>query len=159
VPVHGVRAENRFAVMAAHDSRSPRSTVEGPPDRVNAGSADVELAVRVRLAFLEWLWSVMIHDVHGNLSFRIGAGMPDDERAVQGDKKIPTPLETLRLDKTAFSVVSLREADAADKAYWTAQSPRARLEAPEFMRQVAYGYDPLTARLERVLEVIKRPSC
>jgi hypothetical protein len=84
--------------------------------------------------------------------------MSDDKRDVHRDKRVLTPLETLRLDKTAFSVVSLHEADAANKAYWAVQSPQARLEALEFMRQVAYGYDPLTARLERVLEVIKRPS-
>lgn len=84
--------------------------------------------------------------------------MPEDKPAVDGDKRVLTPLETLRLDKTAFAVVSLHDADAADKAYWAAQSPRARLEALEYMRQVAYGYDPVTARLERVLEVVKRPS-
>ena len=67
-------------------------------------------------------------------------------------------METLRLDKSAFCVVTLHEADAADKAYWAAQSPVARLEALEFMRQVAYGYDTLIARLERVLEVVERPS-
>jgi len=83
--------------------------------------------------------------------------MSDEERPVQGDK-IMTPFETLRSDKTAFSVVSLHEADVADKSYWAAQTPRARLETLEFMRQVAYGYDPLTARFERVLEAIKRPS-
>jgi hypothetical protein len=84
--------------------------------------------------------------------------MPDDKSAVHGDQKVLTPLETLKLDKTAFTVVSLHEADALDKAYWAAKSPRARLEAVEFMRQVAYGYDPVTARLERVFEVIERPS-
>jgi hypothetical protein len=82
--------------------------------------------------------------------------MPDDERTIHGGKEVLTPLEFLRLDKTAFAVVSLHEADAADKAYWATQSPRARLEALEFMREVAYGYDPVTARLERVLEVIER---
>ena len=61
------------------------------------------------------------------------------------------------MDKTAFSVVSLDQADAEDKAYWRAQSPQARLEALELMRQVMYGYDPISDRVERVLEVVKRP--
>jgi hypothetical protein len=87
-----------------------------------------------------------------------GFRMPDEESAAHGDKRALTPMETLRLDKTAFTVVSLHDADVADKAYWAAQSPRFRLEALEFMRQVAYGYDPITARLERVLEVVERPS-
>jgi hypothetical protein len=81
-----------------------------------------------------------------------------DDGPVEAGKKVLTPLEYLRLDKTAFSVVSLHKADAVDKAYWERQSPRARLEALEFMREVAYGYDPLTVRLKRVLEVIERPS-
>jgi hypothetical protein len=84
--------------------------------------------------------------------------MPDKTLSVPSDNKVRTPMETLRIDKTAFSVVSLHEADAIDKAYWAAQSPLARLEALEFMREVAYGYDPVTARLERVLEVIERTS-
>ena len=53
MPVHGVSAKNRFAVMAAHDPRSPGSTVKGPPDRADAWGADVEVAVGFRLAFLE----------------------------------------------------------------------------------------------------------
>jgi hypothetical protein len=73
-------------------------------------------------------------------------------------KRVVT-LESMRLDKTVFSVISLHEADADLKAYWKAQTPHARLEALELMRQVAYGYNPLTARLERVLEVVKRPPC
>jgi hypothetical protein len=61
------------------------------------------------------------------------------------------------MDKTAFSVVSsFEEAEAQDNAYWWAQTPQARLEALELMRQVAYGYDPNHARIERVLEVVQR---
>jgi hypothetical protein len=83
--------------------------------------------------------------------------MPDDDPIDQTEGVQIRPLDSIRMDKTAFSVVSLFEADAADKAYWRAQSPQARLEALELMRQVAYGYDPATARLERVLEVVERP--
>ncbi len=81
--------------------------------------------------------------------------MPTDEPP---RKELVTPFESIRLDKTAFSVISLHDADADVKAYWKAQSPRARLEALEFMRQVIYGYDPITDRIERVFEVIRRPS-
>lgn len=73
-------------------------------------------------------------------------------------KKVVTPLESMRLDKTAFSVISLHDADADVKAYWKAQSPHARLEALELMRQVMYGYDPISDRIERVFEVVQRPS-
>ena len=83
--------------------------------------------------------------------------MPDNEPVKSRDKEKRTPLESLRMDKTVVSVVSLHEADALDKAYWAAQSPRDRLIALEFMRQVMYGYDPISDRVERVFEVIKRP--
>ena len=55
-------------------------------------------------------------------------------------------------DKAAFSIVSLTEADD-DKQYWRSKSARERLEAIEQMRQVIYGYQPATGRLQRVFEV------
>ena len=56
------------------------------------------------------------------------------------------------MDKTAFSVVSLHD-DSDEKAFWSTQTPAARFEALEFLRQVAFNYDPTTTRLQRVLEV------
>ena len=82
--------------------------------------------------------------------------MQDDDRIHRTAEDPIRPIDSVRIDRTAFSVVSLFEADAIDKAYWLAQSPQARLEALELMRQVAYGYNPATARLERVLEVVER---
>jgi hypothetical protein len=78
-----------------------------------------------------------------------------DGQGTSDERKVGA-IDSIRMDKTAFEVVGLHEADAIDREYWRAQSPRSRLEAMEFMRQVAYGYDPDTARLERVLEVTKR---
>ena len=52
-----------------------------------------------------------------------GFRMPDNEPVKSRDKEKRTPLESLRMDKTVVSVVSLHEADALDKAYWAAQSP------------------------------------
>jgi hypothetical protein len=61
-------------------------------------------------------------------------------------------MATKAFDKTAFSVSPLsREGD--DRAYWRTKTPIQRLEALEFMRQTMYGYDPATARLQRVLTV------
>jgi hypothetical protein len=80
-----------------------------------------------------------------------------EDRGMEANRG-PKPIDSIRLDRTAFTVVRLHEAGAIDKAYWATQSPRARLEALELMRQAAYGYDPNTARLERVLEVTKRVS-
>ena len=64
------------------------------------------------------------------------------------------PLDEIRLDKTAFAVFSsFEEADNANRAYWHSRTPEERLLAVELMRQSAYGYDPTTARLQRVLEI------
>ena len=57
-----------------------------------------------------------------------------------------------RLDRSVFRVGNLGDED--DRAYWRSRTPEERLEALELLRQVVYGYDPATARIERVLEVI-----
>ena len=57
-----------------------------------------------------------------------------------------------RLDKSAFSVVPLSEADD-DLEYWLSRTPEERLSAVEVNRWLVYGYDEATAPLERVLEV------
>jgi hypothetical protein len=59
------------------------------------------------------------------------------------------------LDKSAFSVVPLSASDD-DAAYWRTRTPLERLEAIEIMRQILYGYDPATERLQRVLEVVQQ---
>jgi hypothetical protein len=83
--------------------------------------------------------------------------MPDDDPVAPASKKLRTPLEALRMDKTAFSVISLKDS-GNDKEFWRTQSTAARLQALEFMRQVMYGYDPITAKMDGVWEVIERKS-
>lgn len=61
-----------------------------------------------------------------------------------------------KLDKTAFSVSTLEKNDEEEKAYWLSKTPKERLEAVETMRQIIYGYDPATTRLQRVFEVTQR---
>lgn len=60
-----------------------------------------------------------------------------------------------KLDRTAFKVASLTE-PSGEKEYWQAKSPEERLAAVEIMRQIVYGYDPLTTRLQRIFEVTQR---
>jgi len=57
-----------------------------------------------------------------------------------------------RLDKSAFSVVSVEEADM-DLEYWLSRTPAERLSAVELNRWLVYGHDRATSRLQRVLEV------
>jgi hypothetical protein len=64
---------------------------------------------------------------------------------------------TARMDKTVFTIGTLTD-DPDDLAYWHSRSPEERLEALELMRQVMYGYDPLSARLQRILAVIDGAS-
>jgi hypothetical protein len=68
--------------------------------------------------------------------------------------RMKTPLETLRMDRTVFSVGKLKDEDK-DGEYWRSRSWEERLEAAEFMRQVVYGYDPITDRVQRVFTVTR----
>ena len=61
------------------------------------------------------------------------------------------------LDRSAPSLTELHE-PCGDRDYWHSLSPSERLAALELMRQIAYGYDAATTRLQRVFEVIERPA-
>ena len=65
-------------------------------------------------------------------------------------------VDNFKMDKTAFSVVSLTD-ETDDKMYWWSKTPQERLSAMELMRQINFGYDPLTTRLQRVLTIVEFP--
>ena len=50
---------------------------------------------------------------------------------------------------------SFAEAEAADRAHWFSKSPQERLAAAEQLRQIAYGYDATTARIQEVFEFVE----
>jgi len=60
-----------------------------------------------------------------------------------------------KINKKAFSMSSLSD-ESDEKLYWLSKTPRERLIATELMRQINYGYDPTTARLQRVLEIVEQ---
>ncbi len=62
-------------------------------------------------------------------------------------------VKTAKLDRTRFEVGSLDASD--EREYWRTKSPQERMDALELMRQIIYGYDPATTRLQRVLEVVE----
>lgn len=64
--------------------------------------------------------------------------------------------DKFKVDRSAFSVVSLDEQDEDEMHYWQSKTPHERLEAMELMRQVIYGYDPATCRLQRILEIVEQ---
>jgi len=57
-----------------------------------------------------------------------------------------------KLNKNKFSVVSLTS-EQNDKEYWLSKTPIERLEFVEYLRQINYGYDPVTSRLQRFFKV------
>jgi hypothetical protein len=67
------------------------------------------------------------------------------------------PVSFPKLDRSTFSVRHLYE-ESDEKHYWAQKTPYERLEALEQMRQILYGYDPATTRLQRVLTVTQRAS-
>jgi hypothetical protein len=60
-----------------------------------------------------------------------------------------------RVDRKVISVVDLHD-DSGRLRHWLRQSPRKRLEGLELLRQSAHAYDPVTARLPRLLTVTQR---
>ncbi len=63
----------------------------------------------------------------------------------------------MKFNRDTFSIVNLHDEDTEDKAYWLSRSPSDRLVALEYLRQVMYGYDPNTTRLQRVFEIATFP--
>jgi hypothetical protein len=63
-------------------------------------------------------------------------------------------LDEFQIDRQSIEIVQLT-ARPDDRAYWLSKTPEERFEALELLRQIAYSYDPATARLQRVLEVTK----
>ena len=61
------------------------------------------------------------------------------------------------VDRRAFAVVELAQADEIDREYWRSRTPEERLEALELSRQIAYGYDPTARGLSRFFEVAEFP--
>jgi hypothetical protein len=61
-------------------------------------------------------------------------------------------VQSARMDKTVLSVTTLTD-EPSDRDFWLSKTPEERLAAVELLRAINYGYDPATARLQRVLSV------
>jgi hypothetical protein len=66
-------------------------------------------------------------------------------------------LDSAKVKRDALIVTSLFE-ESDEKSYWLSKNPYERLAAVEFMRQIIYGYDPSTTRLQRVLTITQRSA-
>jgi hypothetical protein len=63
--------------------------------------------------------------------------------------------EQQKIDKTRVVIGSLDD-PTDEKAYWLEKLPAERMAAIETMRQIVYGYDPSTTRLQRVFTITQR---
>lgn len=57
------------------------------------------------------------------------------------------------MDKKVFKVTSIYNNDSVE--YWKNKTYLERLESLEQLRQIMFGYDPTTARLQRTFRVTK----
>lgn len=75
------------------------------------------------------------------------------------DKKEEASSAELRFPRVDRSIVRAGNAfdESDEKAFWLSKTPSERLKAMELLRQIAFGYDATTARLQRVLEASKFP--
>jgi hypothetical protein len=72
-------------------------------------------------------------------------------------KRSHTTISFPRVDRSRVLVQSMSE-DSDEKAFWLGKTPEERLEVLELLREIAYDYDPTTARLQRVLETAEFPA-
>jgi hypothetical protein len=59
-------------------------------------------------------------------------------------------IEDLKIERT-LEVGEERNVD-----FWLRKTPQERCAGIEALRQMFYGYDPTTARVQRVLEIVER---
>ena len=62
-----------------------------------------------------------------------------------------TQAESATIEASAVRLLSREEAERKDRLFWHSKTPAERLAAAEQLRQVAYGYDATTARIQAVV--------
>ena len=63
-----------------------------------------------------------------------------------------------RLDKSKITLGGPLDNREEEMDYWHSRTPEERLEAVELMRRINYGDEATRGRLQRVLEIVKRPG-
>jgi len=66
-------------------------------------------------------------------------------------------LDNVTVDRNAISVDALHD-EPDERRWWWQRTPLERLAAIEVMRQVVYGRAAVDGRLQRVVEVVQRPT-
>jgi hypothetical protein len=62
-----------------------------------------------------------------------------------------TQADLATIEASAVRLLSREEAEREDRLFWHSKTPAERLAAAEQLRQVAYGYDAATARIQAVI--------
>jgi hypothetical protein len=62
-----------------------------------------------------------------------------------------TQADIAPIEASAVRLLSREEAEREDLLFWHSKTPAERLAAAERLRQVAYGYDAATARIQAVV--------
>ena len=60
-------------------------------------------------------------------------------------------MDELKMDRSVVRVTTLAQADEDDRVFWQAQTIAVRLAQVERLRQMNYGYDPATARMQKII--------
>jgi len=61
--------------------------------------------------------------------------------------------DSQQINRESFSIIPLQNNDN-DTEYWLSRPFEERIHAVEFLRQLMFGYDPATERLQRVFELL-----
>lgn len=61
-----------------------------------------------------------------------------------------------KVDRSAITVGNVFD-ESDEKAFWLSRTPLERLEAVELYREIAFGHDACSARLQRILETAEFP--
>ena len=60
-------------------------------------------------------------------------------------------VNTVSGEISGVRLLSREEAEREDRVFWHSKTPAERLAAAEQLRQIAYGYDAATARIQAVV--------
>ena len=62
-----------------------------------------------------------------------------------------SPANQAPIDPAVVRPLSRQEAEQEDRVFWHSKSPRERLATAEHLRQVAYGYNASTDRIQAII--------
>lgn len=74
-----------------------------------------------------------------------------DPALKQTKVNVMAQINSTAIDSPVVRLLSREEAEQEDRRYWHSKTPKERLAAAEQLRQLAYGYDPFTTRIQAIV--------